>query len=156
DDLGEAVPRGYLRMVCGSPSAFPRQKSGRLELAEYVADANNPLTARVFVNRVWQWLFGTGLVATPDDFGHLGERPSHPELLDYLARRFIAENWSLKQLVRSIVLTETWQQAGETTPGALSADPDNRLLHHYPLRRLEAEAIRDAMLAVSGRLDPQL
>lgn len=156
DDLGEAVPRGYLRMVCGSPSAFPRQKSGRRELAEYVADANNPLTARVFVNRVWQWLFGTGLVATPDDFGHLGERPSHPELLDYLARRFIAENWSLKQLIRSIVLTETWQQAGETTPGALSADPDNRLLHHYPLRRLEAEAIRDAMLAVSGRLDPQL
>jgi hypothetical protein len=110
----------------------------------------------VFVNRVWHWLFGAGLVSTPSDFGHLGELPSHPELLDYLASQFVAEGWSLKQLVRTLVQTETWRQASTTNELASSVDPRNRLLHHYPLRRLEAEAIRDAMLAVSGRLDERL
>jgi hypothetical protein len=131
--------------------------SGRRELAELIADPQkNPLTARVFVNRVWHWLFGAGLVTTPNDFGHAGARPSHPELLDYLAARFVADGWSLKKLVRTIVLTETWRQSSHVDPSALTRDPENRLLHHYALRRLEAEPIRDAMLAASGKLDPRL
>ncbi|MGE3316594.1 MAG: DUF1553 domain-containing protein, partial [Planctomycetaceae bacterium] len=129
---------------------------GRRVLAAQVATGNNPLTARVFVNRVWHWLFGAGIVATMDDFGHAGELPSHPELLDHLAHRFMDEGWSLKRLVREIVTSETFRQSNETTPAALAADPSNRLLHHFPVMRLEAEPIRDAMLAVSGRLDTQL
>ncbi len=156
DQLGEAVPRGFVQAVTGSDLAFASPRSGRRELADFVASAENPLTARVFVNRVWHWIFGTGIVATPSDFGHLGERPSHPELLDHLAAQFVADGWSMKQLIRSIVLTETYRQVGSVDQRALDIDPKNRLLHHFPLRRLEAEAIRDAMLAVSGRLDPQL
>ena len=156
DQLGDPVPRGYLRAITDSPEGFKTDGSGRLELAELIADPKNPRTARVFVNRVWHWLLGTGIVATPSDFGHLGELPSHPELLDYLASRFVAEGWSIKKIIRSIVISETWQQSGLTTQAALDADARNRLLHHYPVRRLEAEAIRDAVLAVSGRLDPQL
>jgi len=168
DQLGDEIPRGYVQVLSqGShhagrdrvrheASANENAGSGRLDLAELVASPNNPLTARVFVNRVWQWLFGAGLVTTPNDFGHLGEPPSHPELLDYLAHRFIQEGWSIKKLVRSIVLTETWRQDGRTSEKARTVDPKNRLLHHYSLRRLEAEAIRDAMLANSGRLDERL
>lgn len=173
DKLAALVPRGYLRLISNSSNRtglFARansgqasvaadahqirdQRSGRLELARRIASNSNPLTARVFVNRVWQSLFGTGLVATTSDFGHLGERPSHPELLDHLARQFIADGWSLKRLVRAIVLTEAWQQGGQVSEAALTADPSNRSLHHFSLRRLEAEAIRDAMLATSGELD---
>lgn len=163
DQLGDAVPRGYVRCLCEQLGVAPQRAnadsytaSGRRELAEYIASADNPLTARVFVNRVWQHLFGRGLVATSNDFGHLGELPSHPELLDYLASRFVAQGWSLKKLVREIVLTKTWQQSGATTAAAQIGDPSNRWLHHYPLRRLEAESIRDALLAASGRLDPTL
>ena len=156
DDLGDAIPRGYARALAGSPGGFAVSTSGRRELAEIVASPQNPLTARVFVNRVWHWLLGTGIVATPSDFGHLGAAPSHPELLDHLAARFVQEGWSTKKLIRSIVLSQTWRQAGSPNPAALQIDPRNRLLHHYPLRRLEAEAIRDAVLAVSGRLDPRL
>jgi hypothetical protein len=156
DQLADAVPRGSPRVLPSPGHAVPTSRSGRRELAEVIASPHNPLTARVFVNRVWHWLFGTGLVATPDDFGHLGERPSHAELLDYLASRFMAEGWSPKWLIRTLVRTEAWRQASEATPEALAADPDNRLLHHYPLRRLEAEALRDAMLAASGRLDRRL
>jgi hypothetical protein len=166
DQPKETVPRGYLQELGCSPDGFSADEliarpdqlpgSGRLRLSELVASPDNPLTARVFVNRVWHWLFGAGIVRTTDDFGHAGDLPSHPELLDYLAARFVAENWSLKSLVRSIVLTETWRQSSQVNGEAQTRDPENRLLHHYPLRRLEAEAIRDAMLAVSGRLDPQL
>lgn len=156
DQLADPVARGYLRMIAGPQAQFAVSNSGRRQLAEALADPHNPLTARVFVNRVWHWLFGAGLVTTTDDFGHLGDKPSHPELLDFLAARFMAEGWSLKQLVRTLVLTETWRQSGQASTAALTADPANRLLHHYPLRRLEAEAIRDAMLAVSGRLDGRL
>jgi len=156
DQFGPAVPRGYLRMLGEAGRPFDAAGSGRRELAECVADPKNPLTARVFVNRAWHWLFGTGIVATPDDFGHVGDRPSHPELLDELAARFIEQGWSLKKLVRSIVLSETWRQSNETTPEALAADPRNRWLHHAALRRLEAEPIRDAMLRVSGRLEARL
>ena len=153
EDLGELVPRGHVSVLSAGHHGFNARGSGRLELAELVASPKNPLTARVFVNRVWYWLFGTGIVATTDDFGHIGERPSHPELLDYLADQFVKGGWSVKQLVRTLVLSETFQQSGQFTAKSQKVDPLNRLLNHYPLRRLEAESIRDAMLAVSTRLD---
>lgn len=131
-------------------------KDSRLELADLVANPRNPLTARVYVNRVWHWLFGAGIVATTDDFGHVGDKPSHPELLDALAWRFMNEGWSTKRLIRSIVLSRTWQQSQDVASGALDVDPTNRLLHHFPVQRLDAESLRDAILAVSGRLDATL
>ncbi len=159
-EFGEVVPRGNARYVRdllgGTSSSDPGQSSGRDELARALVDPANPLTARVFVNRVWQHVFGEGLVRTPDDFGHLGEKPSHPELLDTLAARFMEEGWSLKRLVREMVLTAAFRQGNVPSAAAFTIDPENRLLHHYPQRRLEAEALRDALLAVSGRLDPAL
>ena len=104
----------------------------------------------------WHYLFGEGLVRTPDDFGHLGQQPSHPELLDYLATRFVNEGWSTKKLIAMLVASATWRQSSLPNPRAVTIDPENRLWHHLPMRRLEAEAIRDALLAVSGRLDPAL
>ncbi|WLD10045.1 PSD1 and planctomycete cytochrome C domain-containing protein [Planctellipticum variicoloris] len=165
---GEIVPRGYLevlrpRLIEASltPSATPAERrplqgSGRLELARQIASADNPLTARVMVNRIWHHLFGTGLVRTVDDFGHAGELPSHPELLDFLAAQYVADGWSTKRLIRSIVLSRTFQLSSRPTPLAAERGPANRLLHHYPSRRLEAEAIRDSILAASGRLDDRL
>jgi cytochrome c551/c552 len=161
DDLGETVPRGtirFLRDTISGSDAFtpPGNASGRLEVARSIADPRNPLTARVYVNRVWLHLFGEGLVRTPDDFGHLGEPPVHGPLLDHLASRFIEEGWSTKKLVREIVRSATWRQASNARPETVAVDPENRLWHHHPRRRLEAEAIRDSMLAVSGRLDSTL
>ena len=155
-DYGERVPRGHIRVLSGQSNGSGLKGSGRLELSELIASSENPLTARVFVNRVWHWVFGSGIVRTPDDFGHLGDRPSHPKLLDYLAHRFVQESWSVKKLVRMLVMTEAFQQSNQAGVRAREADPSNRMLHHYPVRRLDAESIRDAMLAVSGRLDPQL
>ena len=181
-DFGDEVPRGMLRFLQPPPAPSPlrgggeRQglpplsvsgrgpgggvlettSSGRLELARSIASEKNPLTARVYVNRVWLYLFGEGLVRTPDDFGHLGQKPSHPELLDYLAARFMEEGWSHKKLVTLLVTSATWRQRSQASPEALAVDPENRLWHHLPMRRLEAEAIRDSMLAVSGRLDAAL
>ena len=152
-DFGEEVPRGNLSLLGGPADLAGSSASGRLEFAESVVSDRNPLTARVFVNRVWQHLYGTGLVRTPDDFGHLGERPSHPALLDYLADRFMRDGWSLKQLIRRLVSTAAWRQDSVVAAAAAQVDPENRLLHHLPMRRLEAEGIRDAMLFVSGRLD---
>ncbi len=141
EDLGEQVPRGYVEVIAGRREEGPRPAgSGRLELAEIIASPNNPLTARVFVNRVWHWVFGTGIVKTANDFGHLGDRPSHPELLDYLAGRFVEDGWSVKKLVRMLVMSETFQQSGRISAAAREADPRNRLLHHYPLRRLDARS----------------
>lgn len=157
--LGEEVPRGFLSEVAPKEKPmFTRGGSGRVQLAEWIAHEENPLAARVWVNRVWHHLFGTGLVRTVDNFGKMGETPSHPALLDRLAADFMTEGWSTKQLIRRIVLTRTWQQAS-TNSGALDAgaedmDPDNRLLWRANRRRLEAETIRDAMLHVSGELDP--
>ncbi|QDU22167.1 PSD1 and planctomycete cytochrome C domain-containing protein [Urbifossiella limnaea] len=152
--LGELAPRGFLRVVSDKAPSIPAKASGRLELARWVASADNPLTARVLVNRVWQHHFGEGLVRTPDDFGTRGERPSHPELLDWLAAQFVKNGWSLKSLHRLILLSDTYQMASRPVPAAAAAvDPDNRLLSHFPRRRLEAEAVRDAMLAVAGTLD---
>lgn len=152
-ELGEEVPRGCLTALGQWQQGQLRDGSGRAELAQLIADPSNPLTARVFVNRVWHHLFGEGLVGTPDDFGHLGETPSHPELLDYLANRFIQEQWSLKKLVRLLVQSSVWQQCSTADLAALEIDPENRWWHHYPLRRLEAEALRDSLLVVSGSHD---
>jgi hypothetical protein len=156
DQLGDEIERGYPEALCRGSGGFDNLASGRLRLVQLIASRENPLTARVFVNRVWQWLFGRGLVATPDDFGRLGDEPSHPELLDWLATRFVEQRWSLKRLVRSIVLSQTWRQSGQCDELTRQADPANRLLHHFPMRRLEAEEIRDQVLAVSGRLDRRL
>jgi len=150
DALGELVPPASLQMLHGD------RITNRLALAESLLHPEHPLTARVYVNRVWQWIFGTGLVATPDDFGRLGDKPSHPELLDWLAREFIREGWSTKKLVRRLVLSQTFRQSSHVSDAARDRDPSNRLLSYYPTRRLEAESIRDSLLAVSGRLDPQL
>lgn len=128
-------------------------QSGRLELAEWIASPENPLTARVMANRVWHWMVGRGLVRTVDDFGHAGEPPSHSELLDYLANRLIEENWSIKSLIREIALSRTWQLASTYDERNYGIDPDNRFLWRMNQRRLEAEAVRDTMLAVSGKLD---
>jgi hypothetical protein len=130
--------------------------SGRRELAQSLLSPEHPLTSRVYVNRVWQWMFGTGIVASPDDFGRLGDKPSHPDLLDWLARDFMHQRWSTKTVVRQLVLSQTFRQSGSVQPNAQQRDPSNRLLHHYPTRRLEAEQIRDSLLAASGRLDPKL
>ncbi len=156
DALGEQVPPDFLQMFAGRNTVAQSTGSGRMELAESLLQPEHPLTSRVYVNRAWQWVFGSGLVTTPDDFGRLGDKPSHPELLDWLARDFMRQGWSTKQLVRQLVLSESFKQSGVVSEAAKQLDPANRQLHHYPTRRLEAEAIRDAMLAVSGRLDDQL
>jgi len=151
--LGPVAPRGMPTFFAGDKQPKIATGSGRKELADWVASAGNPLTARVIVNRVWQWHFGTGLVRTPNNFGLLSEPPSHPELLDWLAATFVADGWSLKKLHRRIVLSEAYQRSSVAAPEALTRDPDNRWLGRFTPRRLEAEAIRDAVLAVSGRLD---
>jgi hypothetical protein len=153
-NLGATSPRGFLKVCSTGPTpTLPADQSGRKELADWIASPDNPLTARVIVNRAWNWVFGAGLVRTTDNFGTTGETPSHPELLDHLATRFTAEGWSMKSLVRSIVLSHTYRQAGRNT-AAEAADPENRLVGRYARKRLEAECIRDAMLAVSGKLSP--
>lgn len=150
---GEVAPRRFLEVLSASRDPFVSTGSGRLELANRIASPSNPLTARVIVNRVWHHLFGTGLVRTVDDFGHVGELPSHPELLDHLATRFVDEGWSIKKLIRSLVLTRTFQMSNQPSAASREVDPQNRLLQHFPARRMEAETIRDSILAASGRLD---
>ena len=155
-EQGDSVERGMVRLL-GKPGERQNPlSSGRLDWVRQVTDVRNPLTARVYVNRIWNYLFGEGLVRTPDDFGHLGELPSHPELLDYLAARFVQEGWSTKKLIRILVTSAVWRQASVPLRRAMDVDPENRMWHHMPMRRLEAEAIRDSILAVSGRLDRTL
>ena len=152
-NLGDVVPRRFLEAISGADPCATTG-SGRLEIAGRLTDPSNPLVARVFVNRVWHHLFGRGIVPTVDDFGVMGQPPTNPQLLDHLADRFVNERWSLKRLIRAIMLSATYQMA--STPADARAgevDPQNDLLHHRPVRRLEAEAIRDAILSVSGRLD---
>jgi cytochrome c553 len=154
---GEPAPRSFLTVLSGdSPKPLQTSGSGRLELAKAIASAANPLTARVAVNRVWQGHFGFGLVRTASNFGHLGERPTHPELLDYLASTFIASGWSLKALHRQIMLSAVYQQSSRSQPKHEQVDGDNRLLWRMNRRRLEVEPWRDAMLAAAGTLDPTL
>jgi len=155
---GSVVPRGTPRfdfLAGNPPAAVSAQSSGRLELANWLTDPAHPLTARVMVNRIWQHHFGSGIVATPSNFGVRGEPPTHPELLDWLAARFVDRGWSIKDIHREIVLSRTYQLASDLDTRADSNDPANRLLSHFPRRRLDAESIRDAMLAVSGQLDSQ-
>jgi mono/diheme cytochrome c family protein len=147
---GEEVPRAFLSVLGGG--AF-QDGSGRLELARAIASADNPLTARVWVNRVWLQHFGEGLVRTPSDFGLRSEPPTHPELLDWLARRFVADGWSTKKLHRLILSSDAYRQSSVDNPAARAVDPENRLLARFPRRRLDFESTRDAFLAASGRLD---
>ena len=156
--LGDVVPRRYLEGL-GSKSLVDTSggasaDAGRLRLAELIAGPENPLTARVAVNRLWHYVFGRGIVATVDNFGELGRKPTHPELLDYLATQFVKEGWSLKRTIRELVLSRAFRLA--STPSALAKkhDPQNLLLSHASVRRLEAEAIRDSIVAVAGRLQP--
>jgi mono/diheme cytochrome c family protein len=152
-NLGDEVPRQFLELVSG-PNRKPFEKgSGRLEFAQAIASKDNPLTARVTVNRVWVNHFGAGLVTTPSDFGVRSDPPSHPELLDYLASRFIENGWSLKKLHRLILLSNTYQQSSQENPAYAEKDPTNRLLWRMNRRRLEFEPFRDSVLQVSGRLD---
>ena len=149
----KAVPRGFPQVVDVSITV-PKEQSGRRELAQWLTSREHPLTARVMVNRVWHHLFGAGIVRTVDNFGFSGEQPSHPELLDHLAIRFMDGGWSVKKLIKEIVMSETYRQASvEQRAKIEESDPDNRLLAHANKRRLDAEVIRDSMLSVSGLLD---
>jgi hypothetical protein len=149
---GEVMPRRWLEVLGGTPLK-DKSTSGRLELAEWIASKENPLTARVLVNRVWLHHFGKGLVKTPNDFGTRGEKPTHPELLDWLAAEFVKSGWSIKALHRTILLSATYRQNGDARPDAAKTDPANDLYWRFDRRRLTAEEIRDSLLAVSGQLD---
>jgi len=154
NERAEPVPRGFLTIATLGQAPDPaHERSGRAELARWLIQPENPLTARVAANRIWQHLFGNGIVRTVNNFGANGDRPSHPKLLDYLAGRLTADDWSVKSLIRLIVSSRTYRQASLPTAVALKADPENRWLWRMSPRRLEAEALRDAVLAVSGTLD---
>ena len=154
---GTVVPHRSLEALAGTEALQHSTGSGRLELAyQWTDPKQNPFASRIAVNRVWHHLFGRGIVPTPDNFGLLGEPPTHPELLDHLAAEFVADGWSIKRLIRKLVLTEAYRMSSDGDPAADKADPTNALLHKFRVKRLEGEAIRDAMLAVSGRLDPKL
>jgi hypothetical protein len=153
DRPGPVAPRRVPKFLERGPVAFPEGGSGRLELARRLTRPDHPLTARVFVNRVWQHHFGRGLVATPNNFGTRGEAPSHPELLDHLAAEFVRHGWSVKWLHRYILSSKTYQLAATPSPELLARDPGNVWLGRFTRRRLDAEALRDAVLAVAGRLD---
>lgn len=157
-NLGAPVPRGFIQAAMRpSAPAIPADASGRLQLAQWITSRDNPLTARVMVNRVWHWLFGAGIVRTTDNFGSTGEAPSHPELLDYLAVKFMEDGWNLKRLVKEMVMSRTYRQSSHLPAARAHAlqehDPDNRLLGRMNRKRMDAECLRDAMLAAAGTLD---
>ena len=153
--LGETVARGFLQVASPQPiQKIPADQSGRRQLADWIASPENPLTARVTVNRIWQKLFGEGLVRTTDYFGLKGGTPSHPDLLDHLALRFVRGGWSQKKLIRDLVLSRAYRMGGMYQAQAASVDPENRLLWRMTPHRLDAEAIRDSLLAVAGKLQP--
>ena len=154
--LGVVAQRGFPRQIPGPESARFHDGSGRLELARAITDPKNPLTARVIVNRVWMHHFGSPLVTTPSDFGTRSEPPSHPELLDWLAARFVADGWSIKTLHRQIVLSAAYQQQSADNPANVAIDPENRFYWHMNRRRLDFESMRDALLSVSGARDQRL
>ncbi len=153
---GPAVPRQFLGMLAGDKRQPFKEGSGRLELARAIASKDNPLTARVLINRLWLHLFGQGLVSTPSDFGVRTEPPSHPELLDYLAARFTEEGWSIKKMLRLMVLSSTYQTSSAAHPSAARVDPENRLLARMNRKRLEFEALRNALLVAAGNLDSKM
>jgi len=151
---GEKIKRGFPQVLSAKQAPITKG-SGRLQMAQWIASPENPLTARVMVNRIWSHLFGEGIVGTPDNFGSAGERPTHPELLDSLALSFVEKGWSIKAMVRSLVLSRTYQLASTFDDNNFERDPDNTLLWRMSKRRLEAEALRDSMLAASGILEPE-
>ncbi len=153
ENKGEIAPRRFLEVLSGPNRAPFRSGSGRLELAESIISPANPLTPRVLVNRVWLHHFGQGIVTTPDDFGNQSDPPSHPELLDYLAARFMREGWSIKKLHRLIMLSNTYQQSSANNPRFAQVDPQNRILWRANIQRLDFEEIRDSILAIGGQLD---
>ena len=158
ENLGPIAPRRMLFAVAGeNQNRFtPSDGSGRLQLTRQLFDRSNPFPSRVMVNRIWHHLFGRGIVPSVDDFGEMGQLPSHPELLDWMAEDFRSD-WSIKRAIRQIVLSRTYRMSSKPENAkAEQADPDNVWLHRMPIRRLQAESIRDAVLAVSGRLDPKL
>ena len=146
----EPVKRRFLEAI--DNSAYDTDRSGRLELANSILHADNPLAGRVVANRIWHYLFGRGIVSTPDNFGQLGSKPSHPQLLDYLAKRMRQNDWSLKDAIRFVVTSETWQASSSPSAESIEKDPENRLLSHMNVNRLDAESIRDSLLLVSGQL----
>jgi hypothetical protein len=151
--VGDVVPRRFLTVLNGAELRADTKGSGRRQLADWIADAKNPLTARVMVNRIWLNHFGKGIVPTPNDFGKQGKPPTHPELLDYLADRFIASGWSIKSMHRLIMLSRTYQLSSERNEDALAKDANNDLLSAFPRRRLDAEAIRDTLLVLGDNID---
>jgi len=151
---GQEVPRRFLEAI--DPTSYETTQSGRRQLAEDLLREDNPLTRRVIINRIWHHLFGSGIVSSPDNFGRLGDLPTHPELLDYLATRFAENGWSIKDSIRFILTSQTWQMSSRASVKAREIDPDNRWLSHANVRRLEAEAIRDSLLAVSGVLQKNM
>ncbi len=154
ENMGPVAPRGFLSIpAMGTPPSVDPAHSGRLELARWVTRSDNPLTPRVLANRVWAHLFGEGIVRTVDNFGEMGDRPTHPELLDYLAARVVENGWSVKKLIREVMLTSAYQQSSAFDKAKYAVDPDDHTLWRMRQRRLEAEAIRDAMMAVSGDLN---
>ena len=150
----DVVPRGFLQ-VMSSSTKIRGNESGRLELANWIASKNNPLTARVEANRVWLHLFGRGIVPTPDNFGAAGQLPSNPALLDHLALTLVEDGWSVKKLIRKVMLSHAYQLDSKTDPKSFQADPENDLIWRMTPRRLDAEALRDSTLAVSGLLNPK-
>jgi hypothetical protein len=159
DVKGEEVQPGFLSILDPSDAKItplPNSTGRRTALAAWLTNPKNPLVARVMVNRIWNYNFGVGIAATPGDFGRMGSRPTHPELLDYLASTFVENGWSIKKMNRMILLSNTYQQSSEFQAKAAETDPDNKLMWRYGRHRMEAEAIRDSMLAVSGLLNPQM
>jgi hypothetical protein len=150
------VPRRLLTALGGQPNAGTKTGSGRLELADDILSPENPYASRVMVNRIWHHLFGRGIVPSTNNFGVLGQRPTHPKLLDHLASRFIREGWSVKRMIKAIVLSQTYRMSSSSDPQAIRIDATNQFLHHKPVKRLEGEIIRDQLLAVSGRLDRKM
>lgn len=157
-NTGDIVPRRFLEVLSPDPKKRPEwhEGSGRLQLAQAIADPKNPMTARVLVNRIWQQHWGTGIVSTPDDLGNQSAPPTHPELLDYLASRFVEDGWSIKNLQRLIVLSAAYQQSAANNPKYAEFDPHNQLLWRANLHRLDFEQMHDALLAITGELDPTM
>ncbi|MHC4878826.1 MAG: PSD1 and planctomycete cytochrome C domain-containing protein [Planctomycetota bacterium] len=155
-NLGDMQPRRLLEAISGYEQPELTSGSGRLQLADRMLDPSNPFTSRVIVNRIWHHVFGRGIVPSVDNFGVLGKKPTHPELLDALASEFVKDGWSIKRLIRRLMLSRTWRLSSEVNPAYAESDPENLLWHRANIRRLEGEAIRDAMLTVSGRLDRKL
>ena len=156
-NAGDSVPRRFLQLLSHVDGGKPFTKgSGRFELAQAIANKDNPLTSRILVNRIWQHQFGAGLVPTASDFGARGDKPSHPELLDYLASEFMRDGWSIKRLQKRIMLSATWQQSSEVHRQGETLDPENRLLWHMPRRRLEFEPLRDRLLTATDKLDRRI